>query len=66
MDWWDGPGERPFAWWRFNLPAHKRREAERYATKLEALVAMDLLEPEERNFLEDEGIISKGEQGEQR
>ena len=58
MGWWDSPGERPWAWWRFNCPRWKRKEAEKYDSDLEALVALDLLEPEEREFLEAEGIIS--------
>src|SRR5262249_16822497 len=61
MDWWDSLGERPWAWWRFNLPAHKQRHAERYETELEALLDMDLLDPDERVYLEQEGIITKAD-----
>jgi len=61
MDWWDNPGERPWAWWRFSLPVHKRRKADSYETGLEALLEMDLLDPNERDYLEQEGIITKAD-----
>ena len=46
---------------RLNLPAHKRRQAKRYETELEALLELDLLDPNERDYLEQEGLITKAD-----
>ena len=46
-------------WWRFTCPQWKRKQAEKYDSDLEALIALGLLEREEREFLEAEGILPK-------
>ena len=54
MDWWDSPGERPWhggASLVLNGSGSKRKSTTAISR---ALIALDLLEPEERAFLEAE------------
>jgi hypothetical protein len=68
--WWNGgreavaqhfnsPGERAWAWWHFDAPKPLLRKAMTYATDAEAILALGLDRPGEREEIEQRGVVEQ-------
>jgi hypothetical protein len=53
------PGRRPWAWWRFTCPLRERRQALKFPTEAQALIALGFADAQERAAIRSRRIIER-------